>query len=64
MLPSICQDMMLQFSSVLMTSDLDIYRAANVLVKHYGEDAALEAAMRADAMLDKGAIDGQRDEAG
>ena len=26
-----------------MTSDLDIYRTANVLVKHYGEDAALEA---------------------
>lgn len=24
-----------------MTSDLDIYRTANVLVKHYGEDAAL-----------------------
>jgi len=47
-----------------MTSDLDIYRTASVLVKHYGEDAALEAAMRADAMLDKGAIDGQRDEAG
>ncbi len=36
-----------------MTSDLDIYRTANVLVKHYGEDAALEAAQRADAMLDK-----------
>ncbi len=38
-----------------MTSDLDIYRTANVLVKHYGEDAALEAAQRADAMLEKGA---------
>ena len=24
-----------------MTSDLDIYRTANVLVKHYGEDAVL-----------------------
>jgi hypothetical protein len=34
-----------------MTSDLDIYRTANVLVKHYGKDAALEAAQRADAML-------------
>ena len=29
-----------------MTSDLDIYRTANVLVKHYGEDTALEAARR------------------
>jgi len=43
-----------------MTSDLDIYRTASVLVKHYGEDASLEAAQRADAMLEKGAIDGQR----
>jgi hypothetical protein len=36
-----------------VTSDLDIFRTANVLVKHYGEDAALEAAQRADAMLDR-----------
>ncbi len=43
-----------------MTSDLDIYRTANVLVKHYGEDASLEAAQRADAMLEKGSLDGQR----
>ena len=43
-----------------MTSDLDIYRTASVLVKHYGEDAALEAAQRADAMLEKGSLDGQR----
>ena len=43
-----------------MTSDLDIYRTANVLVKHYGEDAALEAAQRADIMLEKGSLDGQR----
>ena len=34
-----------------MTSDLDIYRTANVLVKHYGEDASLEAAQRADAKV-------------
>ncbi len=39
-----------------MTSNLDIYRTANVLVKHYGEDAALEAALRADAMLEKGSL--------
>jgi hypothetical protein len=39
-----------------MTSDLDIYRTANVLVKHYGEDAALKAAQRADAMLEKGVL--------
>ncbi len=41
-----------------MTSDLDIYRSANVLVKHHGEDAPIEAAMRADAVLDKGDLDG------
>ncbi len=43
-----------------MTSNLDIYRTANVLVKHYGEDTALEAAQRADAMLEKGSLDGRR----
>ena len=30
-----------------MTSDLDIYRTANLLVKRHGEDAPIEAAMRA-----------------
>ncbi len=37
-----------------MIPDLDIYRAAQVLVKRHGEDAQLEAAMRADAMLVEG----------
>ena len=32
----------------------------NKLIREHGEDAALEAAQRADAMLEKGAIDGQR----
>ncbi len=41
-----------------MTSDLDIYRTASVLVKHYGKDAALVAAERADSFLDAGDIDG------
>ena len=41
-----------------MTSDLDIYRSAQVLVKQHGEDAPIHAAMRADAMLDKGDLDG------
>ncbi len=41
-----------------MTSDLDIYRAANILVKRYGEEAALEAAQRADVMLERGEMDG------
>ncbi len=37
-----------------MIPDLDIYRAANLLVKQYGQDAPIEAAMRADAMIEKG----------
>ncbi len=41
-----------------MIPDLDIYRSANVLVKHHGADAPIHAAMRADAMLEKGDLDG------
>ncbi len=41
-----------------MTSNLDIYRAANLLVKHHGQDVSIEAAMRADAMLEAGDLDG------
>ena len=43
-----------------MTSDLDIYRTASVLIREHGEDASLEAAQCADAMLDRGSLDGQR----
>ncbi len=42
-----------------MIRDLDIYRSANVLIREHGEDAALEAAMRANAMLKKGDLEGQ-----
>ncbi len=37
---------------------LDIYRSANALVKQHGPDAPIHAAMRVDAMLDKGDLDG------
>ncbi len=47
-------------SSAFVTSEIDIYRAANILVKRYGEDAALEAAQRADVMLERGDIGHQR----
>ncbi len=40
-----------------MIPDLDIYRAANILVKRCGEDAALKAARRADVMLERGDMD-------
>ena len=41
-----------------MTSNLDIYRSAQVLLKQHGEDAPIHAAMKADAMLDKGNLEG------
>ncbi len=41
-----------------MTSDLDTYRSAQVLVKRHGQDAPIEASMRADAMLEAGDLDG------
>ena len=41
-----------------MTSNLDIYRSAHALIQQHGEAAAIEAAFRADAMLDKGDLDG------
>ncbi len=44
--------------NLTMIPDLDIYRSANLLVQQHSEDAPIEAAMRADAMLDKGDLDG------
>lgn len=43
-----------------MISDLDIWRSANELIKQFGDTADIEAAARADALLDKGDLDGQR----
>ena len=42
-----------------MTSDLDIYRSAQVLIREHGADAALDAAQRADAMLERGDMEGR-----
>ena len=41
-----------------MLTNLDIYRSANVLVKRHGQDAPIESAMRADAMIEKGDLAG------
>ncbi len=41
-----------------MTSDLDIYRSAPILVKQHGQDAPIHAAMRADELLEAGDLDG------
>ncbi len=42
-----------------MTSDLDIYRSANELIKQHGEAADIEAAMRADPCPAAGDMDGE-----
>ncbi len=42
-----------------MTSDIDIYRSAKLLIDQHGEDAGLETAMRAHAMLEKGDMEGE-----
>ena len=42
----------------LMTSDLDIYRSASILIREHGEAAALGAAQQANAMLEKGGMEG------
>ncbi len=41
-----------------MTSDLDIYRSAQVLIKHHGQDAPIKADMITDAMLNMGDVEG------
>ena len=42
-----------------MTSDLDIYRAAHLLIKRHGDDAPIEAAMRADELAADGDMEGR-----
>ncbi len=41
-----------------MVPDLDIYSSANLLVKQHGQYAPIEAAMRADELLEAGDLDG------
>jgi hypothetical protein len=42
-----------------VTSDLDIWRTANIIVQSHGDDAAIFAAQRADELLAKGDLEGQ-----
>jgi hypothetical protein len=42
-----------------MIADLDIWRAANLLIRRHGADAELAAPRRADLMRDRGDIEGQ-----
>jgi hypothetical protein len=39
-------------------NELDVWRAANILLKRYKADAVLIAAKRADALLDQGDMEG------
>ncbi len=43
-----------------MITELDIWRSANLLIQQHGELADLEAAQRADDMLEEGDMDGRR----
>ena len=47
-----------KINHLAMTFNLDIYRSANILVKRHGQDASIHAAMRADALLEHGYLDG------
>lgn len=44
----------------LVAPDIGSWRSVSVMMRRYGEDAGLEAAQRADAMLEKGDMDGCR----
>jgi Family of unknown function (DUF6961) len=43
-----------------MIPDIDIWRAAALMIKHYGDTADIEAAAKADALLAEGDTEGQR----
>ena len=45
--------------SVGMVTDTDIWRTAKLLLDRHGADAPIHAAMRADALLAKGDVQGQ-----
>ncbi len=47
-------------ASSQMVANVEVYRTASVLIREHDEDAALEAAQRADSFLDAGDLDGQR----
>jgi hypothetical protein len=42
-----------------MITDLDIYRAANMLIEQHGADALIEAGRMIDRMLDHGDLEGR-----
>ena len=42
-----------------MVDDVDIWRSANLLIRQYGDEAVIYAAMQADACLEAGDLDGK-----
>ncbi len=42
-----------------MTDDLDIFRTVRMLINEHGEEASIDAAMRADKRLEAGDLDGR-----
>ena len=46
-------------ADIKLPPSLDIYRAANELIKQHGDDAPIHAAMRADKLLEAGDMDGK-----
>ena len=42
-----------------MILELDIWRAANLLIRQHGDEAEVAAARRADLMLERGDLEGQ-----
>jgi hypothetical protein len=43
-----------------MIPELDIWRAATLLIQQHGSEAEIVAAQRADLMLERGDLDGQQ----
>jgi len=43
----------------MTVDDLDIYRSAVAFIKQHGDEAPIHAAMKADAMLERGDMDGR-----
>jgi|AP95_1055475.scaffolds.fasta_scaffold11117_3 hypothetical protein len=43
-----------------MNRDKEIYGIANIYLREHGEDAVIEAALQADALLDAGDMEGER----
>ena len=43
----------------MSVAEIDIWRSVKLLIDQHGDEAPIHAAMKADAMLDKGDLDGR-----